>query len=237
MSHRKDDWDLCWYDLSSTGCRKSNCQWRHVRAAGHLYSSSYQDRSGKEGCRRGNPLRKPGAPFYPVMQHQDGGIEDQYGLVHYPNIDDECGFTLRLQLMRKRGNQYGSRHGHYDSSPMSISSCKTLTSTATSIKTLQVRSDSEGDMVNNIMVGSTNAGKVRKVFSKSMLGDFQTSGKSQKMESLTKNVTTSVLSPLAKVFVPHMLMMKSKGSRIDVFRGSTNESHPTTGRRLPGAVE
>jgi len=233
MNHRKDDWDLCWYDLSGTGCRKSNCQWRHVRAAGHLYSSSYHNRSGKEGCNREDPLKKPGAPFY---QHQDGGIEDQYGLVHYPNIDDECGFKLRLQLMRKQGNQYGSKHGRLDSTPISIS-CKTLTSTATSIKTLQVWSDSEGDMKNNIMFGSINSGKVRKVFSKSMLGMFQTSGKSQKMESPTKNATTSVLSPLAKVFVPHMLMIKSKGSRIDVLKGPTNESHPSAGRRLPGAVE
>jgi len=229
MSHRKDGWDLCWYDLSSTGCRNSNCKWRHVRAAGHLYSSPYQTKRGKEGCRAGDPLRKPGAPFYPVKQHQDGGIEDQYGLVHYPDVDDECSVKFRMQLMRKRGNHCGSKHGRSDSSPMSISSCKT--------PTLQVLSDSEGDIVNNIMVGSTNAGKVRKVFSKSMLGEFQTSGKRQKIKLDNENATTGVLSPLAKIFVPHMLMMKSKGSKIDGLRGSTNESYTTAGRRLPGAVE
>jgi len=236
MSYRKDDWDLCWYDLSSTGCRNSNCKWRHVRAADSLYSSHYQNKSGKGGCRAGDP-RNPGAPFYSVMQHQDGGIEDQYGLVHYPDVDDECSDNLRMQLMRNQGNHCGSEHSRSDSSSMSISSFKTPTSTTTSIKSLQVWSDSEGDIINNIMAGSTNAGKVRKVFLKSMLGEFQTSGKSQKMELQTENETTSLLSPLAKVFVPHKLMMKTRGSRIDDLRGSANESYPTAGRWLPGAVE
>merc|ERR1719285_1514181 len=95
----------------------------------------------------------------------------------------------------------------------------------------------EDDVGNNFSLASS--GNIRKVFSKSVLGDFQTTGKSQKIESPIKNATTttSVLSPFAKVFVPHIFKMKSQGSRIDASGGSTNESHPTARRYLPGAVE
>merc|ERR1719221_260797 len=116
---------------------------------------------------------------------------------------------------------------------MSIKSFHTPTSTDTRVKISQVESNSKDDIVNNIMVGSTYAGKVPK----SMLGKFQTPKKYQKMVSRTENLTTSSLSPLAKVFVPQMSMMNLKGERIDGLRGRTNESQSTAPRRLPGAVE
>jgi len=131
MSYRKDDWDLCWYDLSSTGCRNSTCKWRHVTSSGQLYSSPYQESRGKVGCRRGDPRRNPGTPFDTVMQHQDGRIEDQYGFVHSPDIDDENVVKFRKQFM----SRYESKHDCSDLSPMSVSSCKTPTSNPISIKT------------------------------------------------------------------------------------------------------
>jgi len=212
MSQRKDDWDLCWYELSGTGCKSHNCRWRHIRSARKLYSSPYQKKRVKVDCRRGDSLRKPGAPIYNVMQHQDGRTKDKYGLVDYPEIDDEYGVKLMMQLMRKRGNRYGSK----------------ITS--------QVRSDSEVDMVNNMMVGCINSGKIQKLFQNSLLGENQTP-KHQKMKSYTENSTTSVLSPLAKVFVPQFLMKETNSERIDVLKRSTNESHSTAETWLPGAVE
>jgi len=237
MSLLKDDWDLCWYDFTSEGCKNSNCKWRHVRSAGEFHSSPYQNMHGEVGCRRVDPLRKPEAPFHP-MQHQDGGIGDQHGLVYSPDIDYEYGVITSMQTIRNR-NLYGVENGRSDATWMSISS---PTSTST-IKASQVGSDSEGDMVTNFRVGSTNAGKVRKLFSKSMLGEFQTPRKqkmksySEKMKSYSENATTGLLSPFAKVFVPRVSVMKTKGATIDILRESTNESHPTAPRLLPGAVE
>jgi len=236
MSYRNnDDWDVCWYYLSSTGCRNSNCKWRHERSAGQLYSNRYHKRRSTVGCYRGDPKRKPGAPFYPIKQHKDGGVEDQYGLVHYPDIDDEYSVKFKIQMLRKRANRRRSEHGLPFFSPMSTSSCKTSApnSSATSVKTAHFESDSDCDIMNNVMFGSTYEGrKVRKLlFSKSVPKELSKPRHQQKMEMNNEKAITSVLSPLAKVFVPSMDMLESPAPRVDGFREYTNESRPMSARQ------
>jgi len=101
-SRNSEDWDLCWYSLSGTGCRNSNCTWRHENSAGRFNQHHKQGRGYSGSCDRGDPGKQPGAPFYPIREYKDGGIEDQYGLVHYPEIENESNTNKRIELLSKR---------------------------------------------------------------------------------------------------------------------------------------
>jgi len=218
MSFRNnEDWDLCWHYLSSTGCKNSDCTWRHDNSVGKFYQKNVQKTRGKGISFRGDPRKTRGAPFYPIKQHQDGGVEDQYGLIHYPDMDkkDACLKSFR----RKLGYHQEYEHTRPFSSPMSVSSSvKTSapTSISASMITSQGASDSEGDMVKNDMVVPTrNFDKFQKrnscVFSDFLYGEVKTPRRRRKKEWLSGIGNKSSFSPFAKVFVPQNSVMSKDG--------------------------
>jgi len=121
-SRNSDDWDLCWYSLSFTGCRNSNCTWRHENSAGRFYQNHKQCRGYNGSYERGDPRKQPGAPFYTIREYKDGGIEDQYGLVHHPEIDNESNTKKGIELLSKLLSQLESDYFPHHPTPISISS-------------------------------------------------------------------------------------------------------------------
>lgn len=106
-SPNHEDWDLCWYFLSGTGCRNPNCTWRHEHTAGRLYQNQKRKDSGIELCYRRDLRKNSEAPFYPVKHHHDIGVEDQYGLVHYLDIDNYYAKKM-IELSCSPGNRLES---------------------------------------------------------------------------------------------------------------------------------
>jgi len=212
MSHRiKEDWDLCWYYQSETGCKNSTCTWRHGNLSARLYRNHKQKKHNNRYYDRGDPLQKPGAPFYPVRQHKDGGIEDQYGLVHYPEVDKDSRAKKRFELQSKLQHKLESEYCRSRSSPMSESTGKTSgpNSSPTSMITSQGGSDSEGDISKNAWaVPARELAKARKrntcAFSQDLLAEFQRSKSQSKMKCYPDSKTENSLSALAKIFVPRV---------------------------------
>jgi len=230
----KGDWDLCWYYLSGTGCRKSNCTWRHANPTARLYRN-YIHKRGK-GHNRGDPRKTPGAPFYPIKQHQDGGIEDQYGLIHYPKIDQKDGCKKCIKIPKKHGYQQESEHARTFCSPMSVSSFgkgSPPTSSATSMITSQGGSDSEDDMVKSVL--GISKGDLAKVDKRNpgVFGEFETPTKQMTMKWLPDKATASPFSPFAKVFVPRRRSMKSKEAIIAGFNKMMLENRATDSIQEP----
>jgi len=197
MSHCvKEDWDLCWQYLSPTGCRNLNCKWRHKNVGGRF--QNYNTRAHCKGVNYSGDVRtKPGTPIYPRMQHQDGGFEDQFGLIHYPNMDKNDGckksFTSR--------EQFGYKLEFENNSPI-LSPASALSSGMTSVLTSSdFASDSEGEMVNNAMLLSASS-----MFLDDIVGEFKT----PKMNHRQADKASSSLSPFAKVFVPRINSVTSK---------------------------
>jgi len=100
MSFRNnEDWDLCWDNLSCTGCTNSNCSWRHQNSADGFYQKYLHQTPDNGMSYRGDAQKTPGAPFDRIKQHQDGGVEDQHGLSHYyPDMDKKDGFKKSIQF-------------------------------------------------------------------------------------------------------------------------------------------
>jgi len=208
MSFRiNQDYDLCWHYLSPTGCRNSNCTWRHDNTRGRFYQN-YTKARGNGVYYRGDARKKPGAPFYPVKQHQDGGVEDQFGLIHYPDVD---GYKNRSTFREKLRYGQEFENTRHLSSPMSTSSSG-MTSAPTSSA---CESDSEGDVVKNAMVVSAgDLGKLQKrsslAFSEDLFGEFMTPKREMKMNGPLDEAISSSFSPFAKVFVPRVNSVTSK---------------------------
>jgi len=214
MSYRnKEDWDLCWYYLSGTGCRNKNCTWRHQNSAGRRFLNRIRKKRGMRRYYRGDSRKKPGAPFYPIVQHEDGGVEDQYGLVHYPEIGNGYASKMSIKLMKHRGHRQETR-----TSPMSLSSpVKTApNSSSISIKS-QGGSDSEGDIAKNAEAPMRKKVKVQKLERskglEGVLGEIQTTERLLKTKLHPDDKIASVLSPFAKVFVPRVNLVASTNAR------------------------
>jgi len=207
MSFRiNQDYDLCWHYLSPTGCRNSNCTWRHENSRSRFYRNSRDN--GVDY--RGNARKKPGAPFYPIKQHQDGGVEDQYGLIHYPDMDKKDAYNKGITFGEKPRYRQEFENTRHLSSPMSTSSSG-MTSAPTSSA---CESDSEGDVAKNAMVLSEfNLGKFQKrsslAFSEDLFGELLTT--TRQMRPLDEAISSS-FSPFAKVFVPRVNSVTSKGA-------------------------
>jgi len=126
MSHKENEnWDMCWSYLSSAGCRNSQCRWRH----GNPSAGQYQNRGTKSRANAnlyrelsgGLSRELPNARFYPLRQHNDGGVEDEHGLVHYP--DTRYNYVLRNNpLLNKCADSSGSEHFRYSLSTINVSS-------------------------------------------------------------------------------------------------------------------
>jgi len=212
MSHQiEEDWDLCWYYQSETGCKNSTCTWRHANLSGRLYQNHKQIKHNRNYYRE-DRRKKPSAPFYPVRQHKDGGIEDQYGLVHYPEVEKDSRAKKRFELLGKLLHKLESGYYLSCSSPMSESSPDKTSgpnSSPTSMITSQGGSDSEGDISKNAWaVPARELAKARKrntcAFSQDLLAEFQRSKSQSKMKCYPDSKTENSLSALAKIFVPRV---------------------------------
>jgi len=242
MSHvHNEDWDLCWYYLSGTGCRNSNCSWRHENPAGRLHQSYRQKKHGIGSYYRGELRKKPRAPFYPVNHDEHGGFEDQYGLVHYPKIENYRRANKRLNLLCKLLYRFESEYCRHRPSPMSVSSqgkTSPATSSGRSLITSQGGSDSECDMLKKVeVVSRSEKSNVQKqnscVFQPGVLGELRTSRRELKMTSFPDKASTSVLSPLAAVFVPGVKSLTSTNASRVVAKSTKHENSPMTTMHQP----
>jgi len=214
-SPNHEEWDLCWYFLSDIGCRNPNCTWRHEHTAGRLYQKQKLKDCGSGRFNRGDRRKNSEAPFYPVKHHHDVGVEDQYGLVHYSDIDNYYA-KKRIELLCSPGNRLESEQASLNSTPMSISlSGRTSApnSSVVSMITSRDESDSEGDMSKSSMVvSSIGVGKVRRrnsrIFSLAVRRDLAPR-RQPKMKWYPNKSITSILSPFAKTFVPQVNLLTS----------------------------
>jgi len=153
------------------------------------------------GYYRVYPRKRPSSLFHPIKNHPDIEVEDQHGLVQYPDIDDENSPKTLFSFTDNAGH----RRARSISSVMSMSSSgKTSRSISTLMNTSQVGSDSEDDMVKKAVVISMGEGtelkeKENYMFSQGTFAEFLTS--KTKLKTKLHPDTTS-LSPFAKVFVP-----------------------------------
>jgi len=209
MSVRNNkDWDLCWHYLSSTGCKNSDCTWRHGNSVSDFNKNNVHKTPGKGVSPRGTT-------FYPIKQHQDGGVEDQHGLVHYPEMDKRVGSQKSIESQSKPEYSQESEDIRPFPSPMSESSSGKTSASAslyTSMLTSQDASDSEGDMVkNDVVVSTRDFGKFQKrnsyVLPEVLYGEVKTPRAQVKKEWLSGKKKKSCFSPFAKVFVPRKSVM------------------------------
>jgi len=210
-----EDYDLCWHYLSPTGCKNSNCTWRHENSRGRFYQNCITEARDNGVYYRGDARKKPGAPFYPVKQYQDGGVEDQFGLIHYPDMDKKVGNKKSITFREKLRYWQDFENTHLLSSPMSMSSSG-MTSAPTSSA---CESDSEDDVAKNAMVVSAgHLGKFKKrssrAFSEDLFEELMTPAREMKMNGPLDDAIRSSFSPFAKVFVPRVNSVTSKDAII-----------------------
>jgi len=200
------DWDLCWHYLSRTGCKNLNCKWRHENSGDQFYQNYNTRARGKGVNYLGDARKKPGAPFYPIKQHHDGGVEDQFGLIHYTN-----GCKKSITSREKLGYRQDFEQYSRSLSPMSeLSACMTSTPTSSAFG-----SDSVCDMVKNAMLPSTRdlskfQKRINRVFLDDLVGEFKTPRRELKMNCQAGKAISSSFSPFAKVFVPRVNSVTSK---------------------------
>jgi len=213
-----EEYSLCWHYLSSTGCRNSNCRWRHQNIADRFCQEYVHQTRGNEISHYKDPRKALGVPFYQIKQHQDGGVKDQYVLENNQKMDIKDGFEKSIQFGKNLG--YWQEYDHINSSPMSIMS--------------PGASDSEGDMVKNDVL---DVGKFQQQNSfgfadlygevldvgefqqrnsfgyADLYGEVKTPRRRMKREWQSDKDLTSSLSPFAKAFVPRKSMMSKDGIR------------------------
>jgi len=206
MSHLyKADWDLCWYFQSDTGCRNSNCTWRHEKLSDGHYQNHQQN---KESFHGRDPREKSETPFDPVHQRKNGRIEDQY-LLHHPDIYNVSRAKKKYELGSKLLHKLKSKYYRPVSSPMSESSSieiPVLISSPRSMITSQ-GSDWDCDMLKNVL--DVSSGELNEVQNLTSTGFFQdvltklhTPRRQLKMKSHPDKKSESALSPISKLFVP-----------------------------------
>jgi len=201
----KADSDLCWYSQSDTGCKNSNCTWRHEKLPDGHYQNHQQN---TENFHRRDSREKSDAPFYPVQQRQNWRMEDQFPLDH-PDISNISRAKNINVLWRKLLHDQKSEYYGPNLSPMSESSSvkmPVLISSSSSVITSQ-GSDSDCDMLKNVL--DVSAGELTKVQKANSNGFFQdvltklhTPRSQLKLKSHPGKKSESPLSPFAKVFVP-----------------------------------
>lgn len=119
--HDNENWDVCWAYLSSAGCRNSSCRWRHGDSSDRPYRNYGKKFGANANFFPGLSPKMSSTPFYPMRQHDHGGVEDEHGLVHYADI----GYNYDIQhspLLSKCAESSGSEQSRYKVNSMSVSS-------------------------------------------------------------------------------------------------------------------
>jgi len=155
--------------------------------------------------------------IYRVKQHQDGLVEDEYGL-HYTDVDEKDSSEKSIQFREKLGYLEESENTLL----LSCASCSSSSvnasdqnSTSTAILMSQLTSDSEDDMMRNDLLDfDLDFDKFQERNSCAFVdlyGEVKAPRRRIKREWLSGRPFTSTLSPFAKVFVPRRSMMSKDG--------------------------
>jgi len=190
-SQNNENWDVCWSFLSSAGCRNSRCTWRHGNSSG----SSYRNWSANADLYRGLSRKMPITPFHPMRRHDNGGVEDEHGLVHYGDI----GYNFDLQnslLLSKCADSSGCEYSPVMVSSTNLSSRGEMPN-STSMKIFIDGSISDSDMVRNAIVKASgersNAPKGKiSAFSQGALQEFLKSTEQVKVKGLQRGASASM---------------------------------------------
>jgi len=154
MSYRNnEDWDLCWYYSSSTGCKKENCTWRHEKSADRSSQNLYKKSRGLRRYNRADSRRTPVLPFYSMKQYRNGGSDERYDSLYYPELGNVHSPGVNSRLIRKDRYQHGTENFLSGQNPMSESSpgFESTTSSASSVKS-RGESDPECEEIKNAEV-------------------------------------------------------------------------------------
>jgi len=244
MSYRNnEDWDLCWYYSSSTGCKKENCTWRHeIPADGHSqnrrheksadrYSQNlYKKSRGMRRYNRGDSRRTAAVAFYSMKQYRNGGSDEGYDSLYYPEVGNGHSPRVNSRLIRKYRNQQGSENFLSGSNPMSESS-PGFVSTTSSVSSVKSRgeSDPENEEIKNAEVVPGKFMNQKSLSSNVLeeaLGESETQKKLPKVKLNRENKFVSVLSPFAKVFVPGVSTTTSTNERKGTLEETKDEDIP-----------
>jgi len=223
--NNNEDWNLCWNYLSSTGCRNSRCKWRHEHSADR-FCQKYVNQTGNNFSCQEATKKTPDAQIYRVKQHQDGLVENEYGL-YYTDVDEKDGSEKSIQFRKKLGYQEESEDTLLLSCPSCSSSsvnASDLNSTSTAILMSQLTSDSEDDMMRNDLLDfDLDFDKFQKPNSCAFLDLY---GGVKEREWLSGKPFTSTLSPFAKAFVPRKSMMSKDGISASLSMAVNNIKQP-----------
>jgi len=199
MSHQdNENWDVCWSYLSGAGCRNSRCTWRHGNSSVRPYQNYGKKSIANANLYRGLSRKMPIAPFYPKMEHDDGGVEDEHGLVHYADIGYN---SLQISpLLSPFVDSSGSEYSPHMLSSINASLLgenSVYTPNPTVLSPLDDGSISESDMVRNYIVKvsgeSSNARKSKiSAFSQGALQEFLTSTAQVKVKGSHRGANASM---------------------------------------------
>jgi len=209
MPFRKnDDWDLCWDDLSTTGCTNSNCSWRHQNSADGFYQQYVHRLMTREFRFEKNLKKHQCTPFDPTKQHQDCGVEDRHYFSHYPDMDKKDGYKKSIQFRNWPGYRQESDDICSFPGPMLMSSLSggesSLNSISSTILKSQGASDSEDDIVKKDVLDVGQFQNRNSCVFADLHGEV-------KIPRLSDKPFTSSLSPFAKVFAPRKSRMSKDG--------------------------
>jgi len=140
----------------------------------------------KRGMRRYyNPRdsrRNPAVPFYLIKQHRNGGSEERYGSFYNPS---------------------GTQNLNHDLSPLSISSMVTASAETSSVSSDKSHGEIDPD-VKEITIAEVFQKFESFMSTVGVLGESEIQKKPLKLQMKREKKIVTVLSPLAKVFVPRV---------------------------------
>jgi len=212
--------------------KKENCTWRHEipadgysqnrrheksadRYSQNLYKKSREMR--RYNC--GDSRRTAAVAFYSMKQYRNGGSDEGYDSLYYPEVGDGHSPRVNSRLIRKYRNQQGSENFLSGSNPMSESS-PGFVSTTSSVSSVKSRGESEPEC-EDIKNAEVVPGNLEEA-----LGESETQKKLPKVQLNRENKFVSVLSPFAKVFVPGVSTTTSTNERKGTLEETKDEDIP-----------
>jgi len=101
-----------------------------------------------------DPQKTRSKPVYPIKNHQDGGVDDKYGLILSPHMDKKDRSKRSFQFREKRGYMQESEHTSLKSSPMNVGFHRTNASNLQMSMDLMSLGESyhEGETMKNYVV-------------------------------------------------------------------------------------
>jgi len=167
----------------------------------------------------GDSRRTAAVAFYSMKQYRNGGSDEGYDSLYYPEVGDGHSPRVNSRLIRKYRNQQGSENFLSGSNPMSESS-PGFVSTTSSVSSVKSRGESEPEC-EDIKNAEVVPGNLEEA-----LGESETQKKLPKVQLNRENKFVSVLSPFAKVFVPGVSTTTSTNERKGTLEETKDEDIP-----------